>query len=111
MSLLITDNWELKIASADLVDILDPLSVAVDGVGRQTDQLDSPSCELRLKLRKGTEFGGADWGEVFWVGKQNDPFVADELVEVNGTLSGLGIEIRGNGTQTEPDYLSAHRKW
>ena len=39
---------------------------------------------------------------VFRVGKEHKPFVADELVEVDGTVGGLGLEVRGNRTKAEP---------
>jgi hypothetical protein len=35
------------------------------------------------------------------VGEEDDPVVADELVEVDGTLCGLGLEVRGGAAQTE----------
>jgi len=75
--------------------------MGLDGVGRQTDQLDAALGELRLKLCKGTELGSADGSVVFWVGKQDDPVVANELVEVNGALGGLGLEVGGDGSQTK----------
>ena len=101
LSLLVANDWESKIAAADLVDVFDPVSVAVDSVGRETDQLDSSSCEFGLELCKCAEFGGADRCEVFGVGEEDDPFVADEIVEVDGALSGVGIEVGGNGTQAK----------
>ncbi len=93
LSLLVTNYWESKIASADLVNVLNPLSVAINSVGRQADQLDSSSCKFWLEFRERAELGGADWCEVLWVGEKDDPFVADEIVEVDGTLSGLSIEV------------------
>lgn len=39
---------------------------------------------------------------VFWVGKEHDPFVADELVEVDGAIGGLSLEVRSNRTKAEP---------
>ena len=39
---------------------------------------------------------------VFRVGKEHDPFVADELVEIDGAVGGLSLEVRRNGPKTEP---------
>ena len=35
------------------------------------------------------------------MGEEDDPFVANEVVEVDGTLSSLSIEIGSDGTQTK----------
>lgn len=75
--------------------------MAAEGVGRQTDQLDAALGELGLELGKSTELGGADGSVVLGVGEKDDPVVTNELVEVNGTGGGLGLEVGGNGTQAE----------
>lgn len=75
--------------------------MAVDGVGRETDELDATLGELGLELGKGAELGGADGRVVLGVGEEDDPVVADELVEVNGALCGLGLEVGGSGAETE----------
>ena len=103
LSLLVTDYGEPEISPADLIDVPDPLSVAVDGVGRQTDQLDTSSCELGLEFRECTQLGGAYGSEVFRVGKEDDPFVADEVVEVDGTLGGLSIKVGSNAAQADTE--------
>lgn len=33
--------------------------------------------------------------------EKDDPVVTDELVEVNRTLGGLGLEVRGNGAEAK----------
>jgi hypothetical protein len=35
--LLIGNNWESEVATSNLIDILDPSSVAVDGVGGEAN--------------------------------------------------------------------------
>lgn len=101
LALLVTNDWEAQLAARDLIDVLDPSSVRLNGVGRETDQLDATLGELWLELCEGAELGGADWSVVLWVREENNPLVADELVEVNWALSGLGLEVGGNGTQAE----------
>lgn len=93
LALLVTDDGEVQVAAADLVDVLDPAIVAVDGVGRKANELDAALGELGLELREGAQLGGADGRVVLGVGEENDPVVADELVEVNGTLGGLRLEV------------------
>jgi len=95
-SLLITDDWEAQLAARDLIDILDPSSVGLDGVGGKTDQLDTALGELGLELSEGTELGGADGSVVFWVREEDNPVVANKLVEVNGASGGVGLEVRGD---------------
>lgn len=101
LALLVTDDWELEVAARDLINILDPSPMRLDGVGRKTDQLDATLGELGLKLCKSAELGGANWCVVLWMGEQNNPFVADELVEVDRAVGCLGLEVRGDGAQAE----------
>lgn len=88
-------------ATRDLIDVFDPASVRLDGVGRQTDQLDTTLVEFRFELCESTELGGADGGVVLRVGEQHNPVVTDELMEVDGTGGGLGLEVRRDGSQAE----------
>lgn len=61
LALLVADDGELEVAAGDLVDVLDPAAMALNGVGAQTDELCTTLGELRLEFGKGAEFGGADW--------------------------------------------------
>ena len=54
LSLLISNDGELQIATADLVDVFDPSAMTLNGVCRQADQLDTPFGELGLELGEGT---------------------------------------------------------
>jgi hypothetical protein len=35
------------------------------------------------------------------VGEEDDPFVADELVELDGAIGGVSFEVRGDAAETE----------
>ena len=101
LALLVANDGELEVGARDLVNVLDPATVAVDGVGRETDELDTTLGELGLELSEGTELGGADGGVVLGVGEEDDPAVANELVEVNGTTGGLSLEVGRNAAEAE----------
>jgi hypothetical protein len=101
LSLLVANDWEAQLAAGDLVNVLDPSSVRLNGVGGKADQLDTALGELGLQLREGAQLGGADRGVVFWVGEQDNPVVANELVEVNGALRSLSLEVGCDGSQAE----------
>ena len=75
--------------------------MGLNSVGRETDQLDTTLGELRLELGESTELSGADGGVVLGVREEDDPVVADELVEVNVSLGGLGLEVGGGRAQTK----------
>jgi hypothetical protein len=75
--------------------------VAAQGVGREPNKLDTPLGKFGLETSHLTELGGADRGVVLGVGEQDDPVVADELMEVDVTLGCVGLEVRGNGAQAE----------
>ncbi len=77
--------------------------MAVYGVGRETDELDAALGELGLELGEGAELGGTDGGEVLGVGEEDDPVVTDELVEVDRTGGGFGLEVGGDAAQAETE--------
>jgi hypothetical protein len=82
--------------------------VALDRVGRQADQLDATLGELWLELCESTKLSCAYWCVIFRVGKEDNPVVPNELVEVDGALSSFSLEVWGNGTQSQTlDRLSA----
>ena len=97
---LVADDGEAQPAARDLVDVLDPAVVAVDGVCGEADQLDAAPGELGLELGKGAQLRRADGRVILRVREQDDPVVADELVEVDRALRRFGLEIGGDGAQT-----------
>jgi len=52
--------------------------------------------------------GGRGARAYLWVGEENDPVVANELVEVNGALGGLGLEVGGSAAQTKRLWSVGH---
>ena len=98
---LVANDRKPQIRPADLVDVLDPSGVGVDGVGGQADELDTAFGELRLEFGEGAQLGGADGGVVFRVGEEDDPGGVDELVEVDGAGGGVGLEVGGDGAEAE----------
>jgi len=101
LAVLVADDGEVQRAAGNLIDILDPSSVRLDGVGGQADQLDAALGELRLELCECAELGGADRSVVLGVREEDDPLVADELMEINGTFGGLGLEVGRDRAQAE----------
>ena len=61
----------------------------------KTNHLDIALLKFVLQGSKGTKLRGANRCEVRGVGEEDGPAVADELVEVNVAMCGLGCEIRG----------------
>ena len=101
LALLITNDGEGQLGAGDLIDILDPAAVGLDGVGGEADELSAALGELGLELGEGAELGGAHGGVVLWVREEDHPLVADELVEVDVAAGGLGLEVGGDGAQAE----------
>lgn len=101
LAVLVANDGERDLGASNLIDILDPALVGVDGVGRETNQLGSTLGELWLELREGTELGGADGSVVLGVREEDNPLVANPLVEVDGALGGLGLEVGGNCAQAD----------
>jgi hypothetical protein len=63
----------------------------------------TPLSELWLKLCESTELSRADWSVIFWVREENNPFVVNEFVEVDGAICGLILEVGRNGAQAEAE--------
>ena len=53
--LLVTNDREPQLAARDLIDVLDPPAMAVDGVRAYADELDTTLRELWLELRESAE--------------------------------------------------------
>lgn len=105
LALLIPNDRESQLGAGDLIDILDPAAVGLDGVGGEADELRAALGELGLELGEGAELGGAHGGVVLGVREEDHPLVADELVEVDVAAGGLGLEVGGDGTQAEAGGL------
>ena len=101
LPLLVADDGEAQTGAGDFVNVFDPARVRVDGVGTQADQLDVALREFGLELREGAQLGRADRGVVFRVREEDDPGVADEFVEVDGAVGGVGLEIGRGRAEAE----------
>lgn len=95
LSALVPNDREGELRAGDLINVLDPATVALDRVGRQADELCTALGEFRLELGKCTELSGANWSVILGVREEDYPFVADELVEVDWAIGGLGLEVGG----------------
>lgn len=101
LALLVADDGEGQLGAGDLINVLDPAAVRLDGVGGQADELCAALGELGLELSEGAELGGAHGRVVLGVREEDHPLVADELVEVDVAGGGLGLEVGGDGAQAE----------
>ena len=75
--------------------------MTVNSIGGQANQLSTALGELRLKLCESAELGCADRCIILWVGEQHNPVIADEIMEVDWAISGIGIEIWSDRAQAE----------
>ena len=100
MAVLIANDGEGELGARDLIDVLDPSSVRLDRVGRQANQLDAALGKLGLELCERTELGGANGSVILGVGEEDDPVIANELVEVDGASGCLRLEVGRGGSET-----------
>lgn len=70
----------------------------------QANHLDAALFEFILQFGECTDLCGAYGGEVGWVGEEDCPAVADELVEIDLTMGSLGLEV-GCYTETMSNGL------
>ena len=98
---IISNDGEVQADVVDLVDIIDPTLVGLETVGGESNDLDVALSELVLETGNLAELGGADGGEVSRVGEEDNPGVADKVVELDVALGSLGLEVRGDGAEAE----------
>ena len=108
LPLLVGDDGEVQSVAADLLYIGSPALVAVDGVGREADQLDAALGELGLETGELAQLGGANGSVVLGVGEEDGPLVADELVEVDLAICRLCVKVGSGAAQAEGCYAFAH---
>ena len=109
LALLVGNDGEADAGAGHLIDVVDPALVAAEGVGRQADELDAALGELGFQASERAEFGGADRRVVLGVREEDDPLVADELVEVNGAVGGVGLEVGGGRAQAKAERRTLTR--
>ncbi len=83
------------------IDIVDPSSMSLDGIRRESNQFHPTLGEFRLILCESRQLCGADGGVVFRMREQDSPFVTNPLMEVDEAQSGLSLEIWSRRSQAE----------
>lgn len=101
LAILIADDGKGQGTSRDLRNVVDPAIMRLDGVGRESNQLDMALSEFGFVLGQRSQLGGADRGVILGVGEENHPIVARPLVKVDRADSGFRLKVGGNGPQTE----------
>lgn len=101
LALLVANDREVDLAARHVLDVLDPALVAVDRVGGQANQLDAALGKLGLEAGHLAELGRTHGGVVLRVREEDDPVVADKLVEVDRALGRLGLEVGRRVAQAE----------
>ena len=84
-----------------LFDVPSSLGMASYRVNAQPDDLAAALRKFRLQTRHVAKFSGANGSEIFRMGKQNGPAIADPFVEFDGSLGGFGDEVRGSVIDTK----------
>lgn len=103
-----------------MVLALRPMSFAPRLVNSGSSLANAPSSVVQTGLlsrsqRVGTwhpREQGRNVRVVLWVREENDPIVANEVVEVDGTVGGLGVEVGGDAAQAERCWtFGSHYRW
>jgi hypothetical protein len=97
----VADDRIVRGRALRLLDVLGPPLVVVHGVDAEAEDLGVPLLELRLQLGHVAELGRADRREVLGVREEDRVAVADPLVEVDGSLGGLRLEVRSLVADTD----------
>ena len=86
------------------LDVFNPLIMVLEGVGRETYDLDIALLEVLVAAGDFSELSGADGGEVAWVREEDTPGVTEPIVELDVTRSGVSFEVGGNITKTQTHF-------
>jgi hypothetical protein len=114
LALGVSNDGELEINAIDFVDVSNPLLVGIQVIGRETNYLDIAFIPFILESSNDTELSCADrsyllravkaWltrrachhqtlTEISRVREEDHPAIANEFMELDGTLGGLGFEV------------------
>ncbi len=96
LPILVSNDWKGQLAAGYLINVLDPSAMALHSVGRETDQLDAPFCELWLEFGECTELGRAYRCVVLRVREEDNPFIPNEFMKVDGTICSIRFEVGSN---------------
>src|SRR4029434_3737837 len=93
-----------------LLNVLRPPLVVAHRIGAQTDDLAVSFIELRLEAGHVAKLGCTHGSEIFRVGKQNRPTIANPLVKVNFAARSLRRKIRRNIVYSDSHCLFSFRR-
>ncbi len=83
LQVAVADDWIVDLRALDLLDVSQPTAVAFDRIDAQCEEFGVALGEFRFDLGHVTKFSGANRREGFGMRKQNRPFVADPVVEID----------------------------
>ena len=106
MPIFIADNREAHRTARNLVNVVDPSAMRLDGIGREPDQFHSTLGKFWLVSCQRREFGGAHWSIVLRMREENGPLVANPFMEVDDARRCLGLEIRGDRPEPESNTMA-----
>jgi len=75
------------------LEVADAGLVGIDRVNADVDAFVVTLVEFGFHFGNGSEFGGADWGVIFRMGKENSPAIAKPLMEIDAAFAGVRGEI------------------
>jgi len=97
----VADERVIDLVATDVLNVLFPFAVALDGVDGEPDDLSATLCKLLFEPGDGSEFGGANGSEIFGVREENGVAVSNPFMKVDRALSGFSVEIGGNIVDAE----------
>lgn len=83
----ISDDWKGKVGIFRIIDIVNPLDVLFDAVGRKTERFGVAVGKCLRELRRSARLGGTDWRKVRRVVEKENPAFARPFVKVDIALS------------------------
>lgn len=101
LAFVVTNDGEVDASVRNIVDVLDPLLVRRQVVGREANHLDAALPEVGIPARNLAKLRRTHGGEVCGMRKQHTPRVAKPLVEMDRALRGLSGKVGSNRAEAE----------
>jgi hypothetical protein len=95
LAVFVANDGEGHCNASNLIDIVDPSAVSLDGICGESDQFHPTLRKLRLILRQSRKLSGAYRGIILGMREENGPFVTNPLMKVDEAQCRLSLEIWG----------------
>src|SRR4029078_4068478 len=105
LPVFIGNEGEAYITILRFINILSPFQMLIQRINTYRQYFYIAFCKFILEQRRFTKFRCTNGRKVSWVRKYNTPAIAEILIKIDLSFSGLCFEIRGNISESKRHKL------